>query len=357
MNLALIATLALHQQADFAWFEMDGLLTPPTKTAIRVPLGALEVTKHSPIHDWTFPRTVTGMLESGGQFTPRFRVFRQNILGKPEDDVSVGVTRFLLRLVEMNRTRLRLDHSVEFPSRTVDVYLCDGGEPGALQRLSVDKDDKLPGGGAAKVNTIHIYAIGGLNSRLEWARELAHEYGHATLPPVTIPGGPEEWANGDLGERMYLSRLHELLVAGKASPSDTMGASAEQLQRYVAQNVTPLVMAAATLGPRPKVLESGDKATFDAYLGLALYCEKILPRSIFARSLVLPDDQSPGAYARAIVAATSEVAEWKPSLPEELKGSPVWLPLGKGKLQGGNVLSRAGDWAKVSLNPGATVAN
>lgn len=357
MTTVLFAALAISQQADFAWYELDGLLAPPTKTAIRVPLGPLVPPKSSPVHDWRFPRTVTGMLEERGQFTPRFRVFREDFEGKPEEDFSVGVARFMLRLLEINRTRLRLDHSVGGSLRTVDVYLCNEGDPGALQRFTVDKDDKLPGGSAAKVNTIHVYDADGLTNRLEWARELAHEYGHATLPPVKVPGGPEEWANGDLGERLYLSRLAELLAQGKATTSDTMGASVEQLKGYVAKYVTPLVTAAATEGPRLKLLSGQGKATFDAYLGLALYCERLLPQSVFARSLVLPDDQSPAAYARAVVEAAGETAEWKPSAPPALAGQPLWIPIGKGKLRGGTVLAREGDWAKVTLRDDAAIEN
>lgn len=357
MTFALIAGLALQAQADFAWFEVEGILTPPTKSAIRVPLAPLERPKRSPVHEWVFPRTVTGMVEGNGEFAPRFRVFRQSFEGKPEEDVSVGVTRFLLRLVEINRTTFRLDHGVEFPSRTVDVYLCDGGDPGALQRVTVDKDDTLPGGSAAKVNTIHVYDLKGISSRIEWARELAHEYGHATLPPVRITQGPEEWANGDLGERIYLRRMAQALAQGKATPSDTMGATLDQLQKYVGKNVTPLVLAAAGQGPRPADLAAGGQTGFDAYLGLALLAESILPRSVFARSLVLPDDQSPSAYERAILAATAEVAEWKPSVPTELAGKPIWIPLGKGKLEGGTILARAGGWAKVTLRNGAVVTN
>ena len=41
----------------------------------------------------------------------------------------------------------------------------------------------------------------------EACRELAHEYGHAVLPAIGGFKSPEDWANGYLGERLFLRWL------------------------------------------------------------------------------------------------------------------------------------------------------
>lgn len=350
--VALLAALGAPQQRSFAWFELSGVTDPARKTALRVPAEPLASPKRSPLVEGVFPRTVTGMAELRGQFVPRFRVFRQQVPGKPEEDMSAGIARMLLRLWEMNYYRLRLDHSLEYQLQMVDVYLCDGGKPGGEHRFTVDKDDRTPGGSPAKVNTIHIFDVGGLDKPAEWFRELAHEYGHATLPPVQIEGGPEPWANGDLGERVYAVWMLGLMEEGKAGPADAMGATASDLQAYVAAKVRPLADRVASGGPDAAALGQGGKAAYDAYLGLACHAQAVLPHPVFARSLVLPDDQTPAAYLAATVAAAEEAAEWTPRAPA---GKPVWLPLGRSKLRGGTVLERKGGWARVRLGEGAAV--
>jgi hypothetical protein len=350
--VAVLAVLGAPQQGGFAWYELAGVTEPGRKTALRIPYEPLPAPKRSPLIEGGFHRTVTGMAQLRGQFVPRFRVFRQQVSGKPEEDVSAGAARLLLRLWEVNYYRLRLDHSLEYQLQTVDAYLCDGGKPGGEHRFTVDKDDRTPGGSPAKVNTVHIYDVGGLTKPAEWFRELAHEYGHATLPPVRVEGGPETWANGDLGERLYAVWMLGLMREGKASPADAMGASAEDLEAYVEAKVRPLVGKVASNGPDAEALAGHGQAAYDAYLGLACHAQAVLPPSVFARSLVLADDQSPGAYLRATVAAAEEAAEWTPRAPA---GKASWLPLGRSKLRGGTVIERRDGWAKVRLSEGAAV--
>lgn len=346
------AALAMPGQDAFAWFELSGLTKAERKSALRVPAEPLARPKRSPIYPGEFTRTVTGLAELRGQYVPRFRVFRETLAGKPEEDVSVGVARLLLRLWEHNYYRLRLDHSVEYQMQMVDVYLCAGGKPGGEQRFAIDPDDRTPGGSQAKVNTVHIYAVDSLSSPMEWLRELAHEYGHATLPPVKVEGGPETWANGDLGERLYISWLRDLLATGQASEADTMGAALAALDTYLAKKVAPLAGRVAQAGPDAVALAKGGQAAYDAYLGLACHAAEVLPPSVFARSLVLPDDQSPAAYLRATVAAAEEAAEW---VPRAKAGTTAWLPLGKARLRDGRVLERRDGWAKVRLGAAPAV--
>lgn len=64
----------------------------------------------------------------------------------------------------------------------------------------------IPGGEESDEN-IWLFAIDTPRAPAEWLRELAHEYSHATLPTVGPFSKPERWANGYLGERLYLKWL------------------------------------------------------------------------------------------------------------------------------------------------------
>lgn len=55
-----------------------------------------------------------------------------------------------------------------------------------------------------------LHAIGEQRAPAEWVRELAHEYAHAVLPELGPYSRPERWANGYLGERLFLKwMLHD----------------------------------------------------------------------------------------------------------------------------------------------------
>src|SRR5205807_841719 len=95
----------------------------------------------------------------------------------------------------------------------VDVYLCWGGTPGGEQRFDIEKVGKPPR--QIDVNTIYIYDLASFKDPVEMAREVAHEYGHAVLPPVGGFGEPEDWGNGDAGERVFMRWLSEEMPAGR----------------------------------------------------------------------------------------------------------------------------------------------
>jgi hypothetical protein len=176
---------------------------------------------------------------------------------------------------------------------------------------------------------------------------VAHEYGHATLPPVGIFKAPEDWANGHLGERLYLKWLRDEIAAKHLTTADAVGASVEQLNAYLTQNVWPNVKRVAVAGPNYAALKKLDKTAMDQYLGWVMYAEQVLPTHAFTRSLLLAATQNPVAYLKSFADAASEVPTWTVKVPYLAGGKPFWLPLGKGKLSGGTVLATKGDWVKI----------
>ncbi|HRJ28077.1 MAG TPA: hypothetical protein PLO61_11295 [Fimbriimonadaceae bacterium] len=321
----------------------------PSRTLFQVNMGKLEPPKFCPKDQLVYPFIVAGYGErivGSGQKELRFRVFSQD----RETAVDEEVMRMLLRLWETNVSRLRLDHSELYNRRIVDVYLQRGGKPGGEHLFDEDEE----GGIVRKVNTIYIYDLATFKDPVEKAREVAHEYGHAALPPIGTYREPEDWANGPLGERIYLTWLAEELEDNRLGPIDVMGATAPQIRAWIQKNVVPDRDQFALKGLDLKLLGQNSAAAMNAYLGLATWAQAILPERAFARSLILTGSQKATDYAKAVVEAAREQREWVIDPPRELRSKPIWIPLAKGTLSGGSVDRRQGDWALVRLSASGT---
>lgn len=313
----------------------------PARLQFRVDDTKRNPAKISPLHGWTFDWIVAAYARPAGSSDPsrvKFRIYSQ--FRKAENDLSPRVARMLLRLWDMNYNRLGFDHSVEFRG-LVDVYLCFGGKAGGEQRFDVETENNVQN----RVNTIYIYDVTSFTDPVEMAREVAHEYGHATLPAVGTYKAPEDWANGYLGEKLFMTWLHRELVAKRLEPADVMGASATGIQAYLTANVDPLWRNVRDKGPDFNLLAGTSAAAMDAYIGVALWAERILPEAAFSRSLVLNTDGKAPAYTRTVVSALEEVGTLK--LTDKIAvGSTVFLPEGKGKWSGAKRLSVANGWGK-----------
>ncbi len=350
--LPLLALVAFQESgASFKEEAYDSILGPKS-LVVRVQTERMREAKRSPKQAWDFDWNTAGFL-SGSPSDPkrmdlRFRLFSQESpLGSARAE---SVLRLLLRLFAYNFKELRLDHASEF-GKVVDAYLCYGGDPGGEQRFDVDRQAR-----GNKVDTIYFYDLRSFTDPVEVVREVAHEYGHATLPPV---GGdyaaPEAWANGYLGEKLFLSYLADARtpdVKGKSAlgPEDTFGATPEALRAWVRKNVDPLVADALADGPRPALVAGKDKAAMDAFFGLALATARLYGPGVLSRAL-----QASGTDAKAFADAAS-VAAAEPSLvflnvTPAMRGKPIWIPLGSDKkknvVMGATVLERKDGWVRI----------
>jgi hypothetical protein len=300
-----------------------------------------------PGQKWEFDWQVAGYVKNPAidAFDLRFRVFSQE--HKSIGDPSVPVTRELLRLWDFVYQRLKRDHTARM-QRFVDVFLCWGGKPGGEQVF--EQSDE--GGEQRLVNSIYIYDIASFTDPVEMAREVAHEYGHAVLPPVGGFKEPEDWANGYLGEKLFLTWLRDAEASGALAPADAMGATEPQLNAWVKKNVDPLVLKIAEHGPDLALLSKSGPEAMNEYLGLALYAATVLPESVFARSLALIGSTSAKDYPEAVMLASEEPERLVLHIPNNLKKQPIWIPLGKGHLGGASLMARAGNWAKVQPSQG-----
>lgn len=337
---------------EYAQARLDSLIDQQPRLLMHVPLKALEQPKQSPVHGWTYSYIVAGMgrVGSSGQYNQRFRIYTQEPVG--EQSPGFQVTRMLMRLWDYNVQYLGLDHATSY-GRTVDVYLSKDGKAGGEQRITMDPQTLDPSGRASRVNVVHIYDLATFTNPLEKAREVAHEYGHATLPAIGGYSAPESWANGDVGERIYLQWLYDDMLAGRAGFFDTADAKKEDIAKYLAEKVDPLVKQIASNGPQASVLQGTDRAAFFEYVALVVYGEAILPRPAFRRFLLLTGDGHGKQALPEIVNAAAEVPTLTIPAPAGL--TQFWVPLGKGRVTKGTVLRKRGDWAEVKAAEGQVV--
>ena len=191
---------------------------------------------------------------------------RRFIVHVPEADglpLARQVSRMLLVCYGENHARLRFDHPRDEP--TVDVWLTQKVGAG----LSSDT------GGEEFTNQIYLYAISSDRKSIEWAREIAHEYGHYALPGVGGFTAPEAWANGVLGERLFLKWIGEDLRTGRLQAETVPFITPAQLNEYLAKQVDPLVRRIAHEGADAHLLAHRDAAGMDNYTALALYLDTV----------------------------------------------------------------------------------
>ena len=344
MLTTLLATCILAQPqpvpARIVILQTPGEADP--RLQYRVNSEKLSSPQMSPKHNWQFDYLCASYGRVQGPPEPfrlKFRVFSQ--YRKGANDPGERATRMLIRLWDFNVQRLKLDHADQYEG-IVDAYLCFGGEAGGEQLF----DTEQRGGRTVHVNTMYLYDVSNLSESLEFARELAHEYGHASLPPIGRFNEPEYWANGHLGERLYLTWAYRALKSGHLKPEDFGGSTPEQLKAYLDVNVTPLVESAFKTGPTPALLKDSSAKGMNHYLGLMLVAERVLPKSVFAQGLKLaPDDSAEGAV-KGLKQAVQDSTTYTWDAKEKV-GTQVWIPMGSGKVTGAKVVQKRLGWAQV----------
>ncbi|HZT40622.1 MAG TPA: hypothetical protein VFA07_00465 [Chthonomonadaceae bacterium] len=216
---------------------------------------------HAVCYAYTAERAV-GSADNGpiAGYDLRFAVYA------PDADslaLAKRVSRLLLLLLGEARARLRYDHPSDIS--VVSVWLTRQTEQG----LSADV------GGEQLKDQIYLYNIYSERKPIEWAREVAHEYGHFSLIGVSGYTSPEEWANGVLGERLYLKWLHDDLSAGRLHPEQVPFVTPEMLGDYVTRQVDPLLRRIAREGVDEHEIGRRNAAGMDAFTALALYLDTV----------------------------------------------------------------------------------
>ena len=347
--------LSTSQQDGHLFTKVD-LQVPPNSSAklyIQSTADPLDPPQLSPKRfgsnqiQWEFPWLVAGYshpITAKTYDDLRFYVFAQEQKGNR----ATGVAQMLLRLWHFNYDRLKLVHNPIFQSGRIDVYLCFGGQAGGEQLLG----EVIPPNGAKpfKVNTIYIYDLPSFTDPVEMAREVAHEYGHATWPHFGGFTQPEEWAEGYLSEKVFLQWLRNAMARNELTSDDALGATKAGLDKWIAANVDPLIVAGAQVLPTSERLADPSATGMNAFLGLALYINAIYPDSVFARSLKMSGSYLAKDYPAGVVLAAEEPDEVSLKIPTQLIGKAIWIPLGSGKLRGAAIIKKdPSGWVQIQV--------
>lgn len=305
------------------------------------PEGPLSTPRLCPKYRWEYPfRIQVHELLGAGISELRFEIFCQSARRLVDAE---SVARALGKLYELLKGRLRTEHPRSYHQRVV-VYLAEGGSAGGEQGIFQGQDE---GGNLILQNAVYIYHLESFTNSLEKLREVAHEYGHAVLPPVGGFEKPESWANGFLGETLFLYWALQELREGRWKPEEVFGVELSAITVWVSKNVTPLADAVWLRGVDATTLSGKGEQALKEYLGLVLYIAEAFPEAL-PRALKLGGGTLALDILNGFFLALEERPDWRVLVPERHQRTPLWLPLPqRGQWLGGGILRRSGKWVQI----------
>jgi hypothetical protein len=183
-------------------------------------------------------------------------------------------------------------------------------------------------GGEQINNNIYVYDFLSTRTELEWARELAHEYGHYLLPSPSGYSAPESWANGVLGERLFLKWLRD-------DGEQPVFATHRDLQEYCEKQSDALIERYRQSPPDRALLAAADRKAFDAYTGLMLYADAVYGGASIMHILsYMPQAQSGNVRGTDFLAGLTAWLNDAQKVDINLLSSPmnVFIPNGRFRL-------------------------
>jgi len=272
-----------------------------------------KISQTDPRYGWQFTVACYGYLRTEHLSQPemRFRVYAQ----QSEDLPTVQkVCRLLLRLQEIAWMKLRLQVNLQ-GERVLNVWLCRQGNSGGEQWR----------------NNLYVYSIQEIQEPLEWLREVAHEFSHALFPGITGYTAPEPWANGYIGERLFMTWVEPLLQSGKILPDDVCRTSVADVRQFVNQRCLPLRHIWSNGGFPENDFRRTDAAGMGTLIGLVLYIDGVYGSSMLRASFARLAEPQPAALWRAFTEAVTESDEVQIT-PSGAK-TQIWLPAGQWRVE------------------------
>ncbi len=283
-----------------------------TEVVILTPrLSGRSLSRSDPKHGWQFTVACYGYFRNEYLAQPelRFRVYAQQVGDLPR---AQQVCRLLLRLQQIAWHRLRLQVNLQ-GERTLNVWLCRQGNPGGEQWR----------------NNLYIYSIQSIQHPIEWLREVAHEFSHALFPGITSYTAPEPWANGYMGERLFMTWLET--TGAQLSSDDLCDASLQDIRQFVQQRCLPLRNRWATGGfPREDFYRT-DAVGMGTLIGLVLYVDGVYGSNALRSTFARLTEPQPSALWKAFTEALREANEVH--LSPVGGDTRVWLPAGQWQVQ------------------------
>lgn len=305
-------TLPLKHSA----FEVQVLSTTGfrTEAVLLTPrLHQQAIARTDPKYGWQFSVACYGYFRSEHQTQPelRFRVYAQEMEDLPR---AQKVCRLLLRLQQIAWQRLRLQVNLQ-GERVLNVWLCRQGNAGGEQWR----------------NNLYIYSIQGIHQPIEWLREVAHEFSHALIPGITGYTLPEPWANGYMGERLFLTWMDLLASSGQIAPEDLCDAPAQDIRLFVQQRCVPLRNQWAKNGFPKDEFSRTDALGMGALIGLVLYIDHVYGSDLLRATFARLAEPQPTALWKAFTEALREADEVQ--IFSSGGSIQTWLPAGQWRVQ------------------------
>lgn len=235
-----------------------------------------------PHHLWAYSPA-----KGAGRLRLRFVVHFQR---EGDAQLAEKCGRILLGLWDLSASRLGLGTRFA-DDGVVHVWLATWGKPGGEQWQQ----------------HIYLYSVDTPRQPLEWVRQLAHEFGHLVIPGIRIESAGEEWANGLIGERLFVKWLHGSGLAGLwAAGTD----------------LTPLAVTAADqlLGDFVASPPAGARGwTLAKLIGFVLYIDSVHGHEVLGDTIRLQNGDTPSdllkAYKRALLGTEPIVFRWDSASP------------------------------------------
>jgi len=222
------------------------------------------------------------------------------------------------------------------------IWLCEGG----------------PAGGEHHDGDVYLYQVATLRPGEEWLRELAHELGHAVLPPLAGYARPEHSIAGFLGETWLLSALAFeaeqaqrqvwSLAPGQAWLQGLWPLGALDLTGYLARQVAGCVAEWVERGPYGTG-EADSPAAARIACGFLLWLQAAHGTGCLAHVA--------RADSGTLAALTARYREWLAESGEAFRlraaagfaqaPEPAWLPFGHRQV----TFSREHPWGTVCYLP------
>ncbi|MCC6442904.1 MAG: hypothetical protein IT210_05530 [Armatimonadetes bacterium] len=222
-----------------------------------------------------------------------------------------------------------------------------GREPvfGREGRITVWVSPDGEAGGEQWKDNLYLYAVDAPRPAGEWLRQIAHEYGHHTLPAAEGFTEPEGWASGFLGERLFVRWLAPASPRGAFWPGDA------EAEGYLQAAAGPPVRLFHQHGPYSALMRGQNKASMDAYLGLVLVAEACYGPRILRQAFDRQKGTAPRRFAAALGQAIEAAGVRSVHLPlslafKERTTGPetysyrLYLPKGRYRLSSGGRAAR-----------------
>jgi hypothetical protein len=189
---------------------------------------------------------------------------------------------------------------------------------------------------------IYIYDLQAERAPLEWARELAHEYGHFLLPGASGFSDPEDWSNGLLGERLFLRWLRADLSDRIVDKRTVPFVGAAEVADYCEKQSDALIDRIRRRGPDLSILRRKDAACMDELSALLLHADATYgSKALFDMLDHLPSTSigsiKPESFFAALSGLITSARRFTTDVPA---GAPcrVFLPKGRFRISGNAAL-------------------